>query len=98
MAGDPEREKMDELTARIREEGMRSDAKLGIGPVDGKVFSAGRAGFDFVATVLAGIALGWCIDWGFNTAPWGILGMTIVGFASGMRNLWYATDRKKMSK
>ena len=62
----------------------------------GALARSSRVGFDFVVTVFAGAVLGWCIDWGFNTAPWGIVGMTLVGFASGLRNLWRALEQKKM--
>lgn len=40
-------------------------------------------GGEFVSHVLAGLLLGWGVDWAFNVRPWGILGGAIAGLLVG---------------
>lgn len=56
---------------------------------------ASRIGFDFVATVAACIAAGWYGDKVFDTAPYGLLGLSVIGFVAGVRNLWRALNEGK---
>jgi F0F1-type ATP synthase assembly protein I len=41
-------------------------------------------GWEFVSYVLAGMLLGWGIDWAWSVAPWGIVGGTVAGLLVGM--------------
>jgi ATP synthase protein I len=101
MIGDPERDKLDALSARIKiaEGKSASDpaadtmaAEMAPGRGDG--MKAGRVGFDFVATVAACAAIGWFADRKFGSAPWGLLGMLLAGFAAGFLNIWRALSRQ----
>ncbi len=41
-------------------------------------------GWEFTSHVLAGLLLGWGVDWLFSVKPWGIAGGAIAGLAVGM--------------
>jgi ATP synthase protein I len=57
-----------------------------------------KTGTDFVATVIASGVVGWGIDYLLKTTPWITLVMIFAGFALGIRNVWRATDRKRMGE
>lgn len=40
---------------------------------------------EFVGMVLVGALLGWFIDRLFDTRPWGLIGMFLIGFLAGLR-------------
>jgi len=46
-----------------------------------------RIGSEFVAAILVGTGLGYLVDLGLNTSPWGLLILFMVGFAAGIRNV-----------
>ena len=46
-----------------------------------------RIGTEFIAAVLVGAGLGYLIDLGLGTSPWGLLIMLMVGFAAGILNV-----------
>lgn len=46
-----------------------------------------RLGSEFIAAILVGTGLGYLVDLGFNTSPWGLLILFMVGFAAGIRNV-----------
>jgi ATP synthase protein I len=46
-----------------------------------------RIGSEFVAGILVGAGLGYLVDLGLNTSPWGMLTLFMVGFAAGIRNV-----------
>jgi F0F1-type ATP synthase assembly protein I len=85
MAYDPEREKLDSLTARIHAaEGKPAvEQEEGVAPLK---FS--RVGFDFVGAVLGCTLLGWLSDKYLGTAPWGVMIMVLVGFGVGTFNVY----------
>ena len=41
-------------------------------------------GWEFISQVVAGLLLGWLVDWGFSTKPWGILCGLGAGLVVGM--------------
>lgn len=41
-------------------------------------------GWEFLSQVVAGLILGWVVDWAFSTTPWGILGGLAAGLLVGM--------------
>jgi ATP synthase protein I len=43
-----------------------------------------RLGADFVAGVVVGGALGWGFDRLFDTSPWGLVVLLLLGFAAGL--------------
>ena len=46
-----------------------------------------RIGTEFVAAIVIGGVLGYLIDLGLGTSPWGLLIMLLVGFAAGILNV-----------
>ena len=46
-----------------------------------------RIGTEFIAAVLVGAGIGYLIDLGLGTSPWGLLIMLLVGFAAGILNV-----------
>lgn len=42
---------------------------------------------EFVAGVLVGAAIGWMIDKGFGTSPWGLIVFLLLGFVAGVLNV-----------
>ena len=46
-----------------------------------------RIGTEFIAAILVGAVIGYLIDLGLGTRPWGLLIMFLVGFAAGIHNV-----------
>ncbi|HUH76921.1 MAG TPA: AtpZ/AtpI family protein, partial [Devosia sp.] len=44
-------------------------------------------GTEFIAAILVGAIIGYLIDLGLGTSPWGLLIMLLVGFAAGILNV-----------
>ncbi len=86
MSHNAEREKLDELAARIRQAEQKSPDDAD--PTSANM-KASRVGYDFVASILGSLLLGWLLDAAFPViAPWGLVAMVPVGFAVGMMNMW----------
>ena len=85
MTNDPERTKIDELAARIKQ----AEAPSVLAEAEAEVpLKFSRIGFDFMGTVLACTLLGWLADKGLGTEPWGLIAMILAGFAAGIWNVW----------
>jgi ATP synthase protein I len=46
-----------------------------------------RIASEFIAAILVGTLIGYLIDLGLGTSPWGLLILFMVGFAAGIRNV-----------
>lgn len=46
-----------------------------------------RIGTEFVAAILVGAGIGYLIDLGLGTSPWGLLILFVMGFAAGILNV-----------
>ncbi len=46
-----------------------------------------RIGTEFIAAVLVGAGIGYLIDLGLGTSPWGMLILLLMGFAAGILNV-----------
>ena len=46
-----------------------------------------RLSSEFVAAVVVGAAIGYGIDWAFDTAPWGLVVFLLLGFAAAVVNV-----------
>jgi ATP synthase protein I len=46
-----------------------------------------RIGTEFISAVLVGALIGYLIDLGLGTSPWGLLIMLMLGFAAGILNV-----------
>jgi ATP synthase protein I len=85
-----------ELSDRLRKLGKRLDAHRDVrdeevrrdtAPRKPGVAMAMRLGADFVAGVVVGAALGWGFDRLFDTSPWGLVVLLLLGFAAGLLNV-----------
>jgi ATP synthase protein I len=102
MPDHSDNDKLDEQAARIH----HAEEEAGIKPhepdpdtVTFRTTARGyRVGTDFVVTVLTFLALGWLLDHGLGSKPWGLLAMTAVGFGVGMMNLWRAFKKEPDGK
>ena len=46
-----------------------------------------RIGTEFVAAIVVGAVVGYLIDLGLGTSPWGLFTLLLVGFAAGILNV-----------
>jgi len=46
-----------------------------------------RIATEFIAAILVGAVIGYLIDLGLGSSPWGMLTLFFVGFAAGIRNV-----------
>jgi ATP synthase protein I len=46
-----------------------------------------RIGTEFISAVLVGAGIGYLIDLGLGTSPWGLLILLLMGFAAGILNV-----------
>lgn len=86
------------LSARLRSLGKRLDQvgpshKTETGSVprttaDASAFARGmRLSAELVGGVVVGFLLGWLIDRGFGTSPWGLIVFVLFGFVAGILNV-----------
>jgi ATP synthase protein I len=85
-----------ELSNRLRKLGHRLDERRDdldevverdAAPRSPGVAMAMRLASDFVAGVVVGAALGWGFDRLFDTSPWGLVVLLLLGFAAGLLNV-----------
>lgn len=85
-----------ELSGRLRDLGRRlgerrtdldEDVPEKTAPRNPGVAMALRLASDLVAGVVVGAALGWGFDKLFDTSPWGLVVLFLLGFAAGLRNV-----------
>jgi ATP synthase protein I len=85
-----------ELSNRLRKLGHRLDERRDdldevverdAAPRSPGVAMAMRLASDFVAGVVVGAALGWGFDRLFDTSPWGLAVLLLLGFAAGLLNV-----------
>ena len=80
---DQARRRRQDPTQRPVETGDRSiiSVALGLGM---------RFGIELVVAVGVGFGIGWLVDRGLGTRPWGMVVFLIVGMAAGIMNAWRA--------
>lgn len=92
MAEQPD-DKLEEQAERIRRLGEGAGLRPKLSSAGNDFRGAGkgyRAATEFLSSLLTGVGLGWVVDQAFDTAPWGLLGLVLVGFGAGLFNLWRA--------
>ena len=85
-----------ELSGRLRDLSRRlgehrddpgNDRPEDSAPRSSSVAMAMRLASDFFAGVIVGAALGWGFDQLFDTSPWGLVVLVLLGFAAGLVNV-----------
>jgi ATP synthase protein I len=81
-----------DLARRIAEarQGQAKEARRATTASDAEMSGLARGlriGSEFVAAILVGTGLGYLVDLGLNTSPWGLLILFMVGFAAGILNV-----------
>ena len=81
-----------DLASRIasakRERAVEANRASASGPPEMSGMARGmRIGTEFIAAILVGAGIGYFIDLGLGTSPWGLLIMLMVGFAAGILNV-----------
>lgn len=81
-----------DLASRIasakRERDIEDNRASRNGPAEMSGMARGmRIGTEFIAAILVGAGIGYLIDLGLGTRPWGLLIMFMVGFAAGILNV-----------
>lgn len=81
---DPLSKKLNVLSERIRKAentatkpGRKAEPNTALG-----------AGFDFAGAIIGSVILGLILDHLFDTTPWFLLGMIVLGFISGSIGVW----------
>jgi ATP synthase protein I len=83
MAGDDPR--LEGLEDRLKAARKEFDEDYNPPDISEKEMSdSSRVGYEFLAHVIAGGLIGYGIDKLFDTMPWGIMFMIIMGFVSGI--------------
>jgi ATP synthase protein I len=87
-----EREATRDLASRIasakRDREIEEKSTSNEGSRDMSVLARGmRIGTEFIAAILVGAGIGYLIDLGLNTSPWGLLILLLMGFAAGVVNV-----------
>ena len=91
-----------DLSARLRQLETQLDRKRDAAPDRDRRFEgsssdssalgrAFRMSTEFVAGVIAGGGLGWLLDRGLGTSPWGMIIFLMLGFAAGVYNVMRAS-------
>jgi ATP synthase protein I len=81
-----------DLASRIasaqRERNVEANRASNMSPSDMSGMARGmRIGTEFIAAILVGAGLGYLVDLGLGTKPWGLLIFLLVGFAAGILNV-----------
>ena len=91
--GDPKEvdlsERMDQLTRSLESKRQADENPFRRrGESDAKGFAqAMRLSTEFVAGILVGSGIGWLIDSGLGTSPWGLIVFLLLGFVAGVLNV-----------
>ncbi len=73
----------DDLARRLAE--ARAKERGAVRPSSLEESAGWSVAIEFVGTILVGSLLGWFIDRQFGTAPWGLIGLFLIGFLAGLR-------------
>ena len=91
-----------DLSARLKQLETQLDRKRDAAPDRDRRFEGSSSGpsalgrafrmsTEFVAGVIAGGGLGWLLDRGLGTSPWGMIIFLMLGFAAGVYNVMRAS-------
>lgn len=99
MTDQSDRDKLKALAERISKAEEAADPSRRNGEEDSQTANQSKArmvriGTDFIATILGSIGLGWFVDQQFDCAPWGMIGLLVVGFITACYELVMQIARK----
>ncbi|HKG77598.1 MAG TPA: AtpZ/AtpI family protein [Beijerinckiaceae bacterium] len=80
--------KLDQKRPPVSDRGERPERSSSEPSAMGRAF---RMSAEFVAGVVAGGILGWLIDRGLGTRPWGLIVFLMLGFGAGIYNVMRAS-------
>jgi ATP synthase protein I len=81
-------QRLNEGLGQIRKPGRPSESSEAERAATASGYARGfRLSSELVAGVLVGAGLGWLIDRGFGTSPWGLMIFLLLGFAAGVLNV-----------
>lgn len=87
-SGEVTRDLASRIASAQRSRILEANRASGNGPADTTSLARGmRIGTEFVAAIVIGGILGYLIDLGLKTSPWGLLTMFMLGFAAGILNV-----------
>ena len=87
-AKDVTRDLASRIASAKRERVIEDNRASASGPPEMSGMARGmRIGTEFIAAILVGAVIGYLIDLGLGTSPWGLLIMLMVGFAAGILNV-----------
>jgi ATP synthase protein I len=98
MTSDQEQDRLNELSQRIDAARHENEAHTSTVAEAEDAGQGRNVGYDLLATVLGSMLLGWLIDKGFGTSPWGLVGMIPVGFVVAMFQVWRALGKNDDKK
>jgi len=78
-----------DLQGKLQQRHVEADSASAQRPGSG-VGGMGQAlklGSEFVAGVLVGFGIGWLVDQGLGTSPWGLIVFVLLGFGAGTMNV-----------
>jgi ATP synthase protein I len=78
------------LSARLQRHRRAEAPRGGAGSDPSGYARAVKIGSEFIAGIVVGAGLGWGIDQGLGTRPWGMIIFLLLGFAAGVLNVMRA--------
>jgi ATP synthase protein I len=81
--------RIEEARRAARRPGERRDGETET-PFATMLAFAWRIGLELVVAIVVGTGLGWAIDRGLGTRPWGMIVFFFLGVAAGLLNVWRA--------
>jgi len=86
--------RLDSLSRSLDAEQREHEAAAAPRRTDTRGFSQGiRLASEFVAAIVVGAAIGWGLDKLAGTAPWGMIGFLLLGFAAGVLNVMRSAEK-----
>ncbi|MBB6251100.1 AtpZ/AtpI family protein [Nitrospirillum iridis] len=90
MPDPDDKAQMQALTTRLDEAWKKQRGRLAPPPLAAASSAYSRAGMELVAALAFGTGVGWALDWGLGSKPWGLIIGFFLGAAAGMVGLFRA--------
>ena len=80
-------DRLDRLGAALHERRRETESRAADSSGATGYAKAVRVSTDFIAGILVGAGIGWLIDKGLGTSPWGLIVFLLLGFCAGVMNV-----------